>query len=45
MRKAVSAPARLDKTVPVGFHPQRIRNGFVRSDLVAGLPDYAPPAQ
>ncbi|QIK74683.1 YncE family protein [Nocardioides piscis] len=34
---------KLDKTVPVGYHPQRIRNGFVRRDLVAGLPDHTPP--
>jgi hypothetical protein len=34
---------KVDKTVPVGDHPQRIRNGFVKRSLVAGLPDYVPP--
>jgi len=33
---------RIDQTVAVGDHPQRIRNGFVASDLVAGLPDHTP---
>ena len=35
---------RIDETVTVGDHPQRIRNGFVRRALVSGLPDYTPPA-
>lgn len=34
---------RIHDTVPVGDHPQRIRNGFVQRSLVAGLPDYTPP--
>jgi DNA-binding beta-propeller fold protein YncE len=34
---------RIDETAPVGDHPQRVRNGFVRRDLVAGLPDHTPP--
>ena len=34
---------RIDETVRVGDHPQRIRNGFVRRALVAGLPDHTPP--
>ena len=34
---------RIDETVRVGDHPQRVRNGFVRRSLVAELPDYAPP--
>ncbi|QZY29325.1 YncE family protein [Nocardioides coralli] len=34
---------RIDRTVPVGDHPQRVRNGFVARSLVAGLPDYTPP--
>jgi DNA-binding beta-propeller fold protein YncE len=34
---------RITRTVPVGDHPQRIRNGFVERSLVAGLPTYAPP--
>ncbi len=34
---------KVDKTVTVGDHPQRIRNGFVKRSLVAGLPDYLPP--
>ena len=29
---------RIVRTAPVGDHPQRVRNGFVRTDLVAGLP-------
>lgn len=29
---------RIVQTAPVGDHPQRVRNGFVRDDLVAGLP-------
>lgn len=29
---------RIDKTVKVGDHPQRIRNGFVARSLVRGLP-------
>jgi DNA-binding beta-propeller fold protein YncE len=29
---------RVVRTVAVGDHPQRVRNGFVRRDLVAGLP-------
>lgn len=33
---------RINKTVKVGFHPQRVRNGFVKESLVAGLPDYQP---
>ena len=34
---------RIDDTVAVGDHPQRVRNGFVRTDLVPGLPEYTPP--
>ncbi len=34
---------RIDETVRVGDHPQRVRNGFVRRSLVAGLPDYTAP--
>ena len=34
---------RIDETVTVGDHPQRIRNGFVLRRLVGGLPDYTPP--
>ncbi|GAA1141282.1 serine/threonine protein kinase [Nocardioides aquiterrae] len=30
---------RIVQTAPVGDHPQRVRNGFVRSDLAAGLPN------
>jgi hypothetical protein len=33
---------RIDATVGVGDHPQRIRNGFVRRSLVPGLPDHTP---
>ena len=33
---------RIDRTVPVGDHPQRVRNGFVARDLVAGLPHHTP---
>ncbi len=29
---------RVVQTVPVGDHPQRVRNGVIRKDLVAGLP-------
>ena len=29
---------RIVQTAPVGDHPQRVRNGFVRTDLVAVLP-------
>src|SRR3954454_12089082 len=29
---------RIVQTAPVGDHPQRVRNGFVRTDLVAELP-------
>ncbi len=34
---------KVDETAPVGDHPQRVRNGFVRRALVADLPDYTPP--
>ena len=34
---------RIDETVAVGDHPQRIRTGFVRRALVGGLPDHTPP--
>ncbi|MEJ7794521.1 MAG: serine/threonine protein kinase [Nocardioides sp.] len=34
---------RIDETVTVGDHPQRIRNGFVLRGLVSDLPDYTPP--
>lgn len=34
---------RVDETVRVGDHPQRIRNGFVRRALVPGLPSHTPP--
>ena len=34
---------RINETVRVGDHPQRVRNGFVRRSLVAGLPNYTPP--
>ena len=34
---------RIVTTVDVGDHPQRVRNGFVESSLVAGLPSYDPP--
>ena len=34
---------RIDETAPVGDHPQRVRNGFVRRALVPGLPDHTPP--
>ncbi len=34
---------RIDETVTVGDHPQRIRNGFVLRRLVGELPDYIPP--
>lgn len=34
---------RINRTVPVGDHPQRVRNGFVARSLVAGLPNYTPP--
>ncbi|CAB4724857.1 unannotated protein [freshwater metagenome] len=30
--------AKIVQTVPVGDHPQRIRNGFIRKDTVALLP-------
>jgi outer membrane protein assembly factor BamB len=33
---------RINKTVRVGDHPQRVRNGFVRRALVAGLPNHTP---
>ena len=35
---------RVVSTTKVGDHPQRVRNAFVASDLVAGLPDYHPAA-
>jgi DNA-binding beta-propeller fold protein YncE len=34
--------ARVVDTTKVGDHPQRVRNAFVASGLVAGLPDYHP---
>jgi hypothetical protein len=34
---------RINRTVRVGDHPQRVRNGFVARSLVAGLPDHTPP--
>ena len=34
---------RIDRTVRVGDHPQRVRNGFVARRLVADLPSYTPP--
>jgi len=33
---------RIDETVTVGDHPQRIRSGFVQRRLVRGLPDHVP---
>ena len=30
--------AKIVKTTEVGFHPQRVRNGFIRTSYVAGLP-------
>jgi len=33
---------RIAKTVTVGDHPQRIRNGFVQRRFVRGLPDHVP---
>ncbi len=30
---------RITRTAPVGDHPQRVRNGFVQTRLVTGLPD------
>ncbi len=30
---------RIVQHAAVGYHPQRVRNGFVRKGLVAGLPD------
>ena len=36
------ATGRIERTVDVGDHPQRIRNGFVKRSLVAGLPDHVP---
>jgi hypothetical protein len=33
---------RIERTVRVGDHPQRIRNGFVRRALVRGLPEHTP---
>ena len=35
---------RVVSTTKVGDHPQRVRNAFVASDLVAGLPNYQPAA-
>jgi hypothetical protein len=34
---------RIDETVRVGDHPQRVRNGFVRRELVPKLPHHTPP--
>ena len=33
---------RINRTVTVGDHPQRVRTGVVRRSLVAGLPDHTP---
>ncbi|WP_435747629.1 YncE family protein [Nocardioides sp. SYSU DS0663] len=33
---------RIVDSAPVGYHPQRVRNGFVQRSLVAGLPDVEP---
>ncbi|WP_216656502.1 YncE family protein [Nocardioides marmotae] len=36
------ATGRIVRTTKVGYHPQRVRNGFVDRTLVAGLPNHVP---
>ncbi|MEV7429732.1 serine/threonine protein kinase [Nocardioides sp. NPDC092400] len=36
------ATGRIVRSAKVGYHPQRVRNGFVARGLVAGLPEVVP---
>ncbi|MDN4171991.1 serine/threonine protein kinase [Nocardioides sp. SOB77] len=40
--KIAYATGRIVRSTKVGYHPQRVRNGFVDRSLVAGLPNVVP---